>query len=508
MIKHCTHIGYICKKMNMRSNFSFLAGLILFVLSISGCRDDELLTDHISLGFSTDTVYFDTLLATLGSVTQAFLVYNDYNQPVEMEKIYLARAEDSYFRLNLDGKQGLEFTKVQIPAKDSLFIFVEATIDPLDASNPILIKDSVVFESRSDQQDVKLIAYGQDVHVFNGEIFDSQTWTNEKPYLIVNSAAIDSNEILTIDPGARVYLTSTSSLIVWGRIEATGTAEDPIIFSGARFDGRFEVSAGQWGTIFITPRSTGNLLDHVIIRNAIAGIQVGHPDGEDPAAVELRNCMIVNSSAMGIFAFNARIDAYNTIIADCGSLAVLIQLGGTYNFYHCVISNISAYYEDFIYQGDYKYRSNPSLFFTNFYEWFDLDEEFRVYEVTLPEDVEVNFYNSIIYGTNETEVYYWKPDDVDAALDYRFDHCLLKMHPDSVAKMDSTKLISIILNENPAFINDSIAVGEYDFQLADTSVAINAGDPGLIEGIWQLEKDFNGNLRTGDEAPDLGAYEF
>jgi len=488
----------------MRSRFSVFISLVLILFYGIACQEDKVLTDNFELGFSTDTVYFDTVLSTLGSVTHFLNVYNNYEQPLELERIFLAGGEESFFRLNLDGVANKEFRNIHIPAKDSLFLFVEVTIDPLDADNPMLIKDSIVFSTVSGEQDVKLLAYGQDVHVFNGEIFKSQTWTGDKPYLIINSAAVDSNELLTIEPGTNIYLTSTSSLLVWGRIEAIGTEEDPIVFTGTRFDGRFEESAGQWRTIFIGEKSTDNLLEHVIIRNATAGIQVGYPDPDNQSSLELRNCMILNSSALGLFAFNSRVDAYNTIFADCGSLAIYIQMGGRYNFYHCVVSNVSAYYPGF-YESSYKYRTLPSVFFTNYFDWFDLDEEYRIAEITYPVDVDLNFYNSIIYGTRSSEIYY---DTLPLAqLDYRFDHCLVKLHEDSIPAFDTNQFISLIYNEDPKFINDSIALGDYDFHVEESSVAIDAGDPDLIEGIPQLEYDFSGNPRAVDGAPDLGVYE-
>lgn len=492
------------KKISMRGRI-ILFFIILSSLFYYACREDEPLTDDIELGFSADTVYFDTLLSTLGSVTQYFLIYNHYNEPVEVEKIFLARGEDSYFRLNLDGHQGDEFSKIRIPAKDSLFMFVEATIDALDENNPLLIKDSVLFVTGSGTQDVKLVAYGQDVHVYNGEVFKSQTWTNDKPYLIINSAAIDSNEILTIEAGTHIYLTSTSSLVVWGSIRATGTFEEPVVFSGARFDGRFEESAGQWRTIYIGGRSTDNILEHVIIKNATAGIQIGHPENEDRPDIEMRNCMILNSSSLGIFAFNGEIDAYNTVIADCGSLAMYIQMGGKYNFYHCTVSNVSAYYPNF-YENSYKARTLPSVFFSNYYHWYDLDMDYRVYEVTYPVDLEINFINSIIYGIRDAEVYFDTIPDAD--LDYSFNHCLLKLAKDSVISFDSTKLTSLILNRDPGFVNDSISLGAYDFSLQDTSAAKNTGSLELIRDIPQLKYDFTGYLRSTDNKPDLGAYEY
>ncbi len=472
---------------------------------IAGCKKDELVTDEFtSLEFSTDTVYFDTVLVTLGSVTQYFKIYNPYDQPLEIDRLFLAGGEQSFFRLNVDGTKGNDLRNIRIARKDSIFVFVEATIDPLDANNPLLIKDSVVCVVNSNQQDVKLMAYGQDVHLFKNEIFQTQTWTNEKPYLIVNNAAIDSNEVLTIEPGTHIYLTNNSSLIVWGRLEAIGTHGEPIVFTGARFDDRYEESAGQWGTVFIHQRSTGNIMEHVIIKNAQAGLQVGYPDEDRSSSIELRNCMILNSSAVGIYTFNSNIIAYNTIIADCGSIAILIQMGGQYNFYHCTISNVSAYYPDF-YANDYKPRNLPSLIYTNYFTGLELDMDYRPVEVTYPKDLELNFSNSIIDGILDNEVYY---DSISSAgLNYTFDHCLLKIHEDSIPKFDATKFISVIFNEDPDFVNDSIALDEYNFELNSNSAAADAGSIDVIQGIPQLQFDFSGNSRTIDGFPDIGAFE-
>jgi hypothetical protein len=483
----------------------FALSVVLFTI-IFGCRDDEILNDENAvLDFSTDTVYFDTVLVSLGSVTNYFKIYNRYDQPLEIDRIYLAMGDKSFFRLNVDGIEGNDLKNIRIARKDSIFVFVEVTIDPLNENNPLLIKDSVVCILNNNQQDVKLIAYGQDAVVFNNEIFQTQTWTSEKPYLIVNNAAIDSNEVLTIEPGAHIYLTEQSSLIVWGHVEALGTLEEPIIFSGARFDGRYEESAGQWGTIFIHQRSTGNILQNVIIRNAQAGLQIGYPDPNSSNSIELRNCMILNSGIAGILAFKANLNAYNTVIADCGSFAISIEMGGTYNFYHCTVSNYSAYYPGF-YEGGYKpFRLYPSVIYTNYRDWFDYDDDYRIVEVTYPGDLELNFVNSIINGNKDIEVYF--DSLVTAGFEYKFDHCLLKLNEDSLHHFDTTKFISVLLNDSVHFINDNRALGDYDFRLDSNSAAIDAGSIELLQGIPQLESDFNGNPRTTDGHPDLGAYE-
>jgi hypothetical protein len=106
-----------------------VASLIIMV----SCRKDDLISDHdAKLYFSTDTVYFDTVLSTLGSITRQFKIYNRHNQPIEISELFLGRRENSYYRLNVDGTQGKEFRDIRIEPGDSIYVFVAVTIDPQD----------------------------------------------------------------------------------------------------------------------------------------------------------------------------------------------------------------------------------------------------------------------------------------------------------------------------------------------------------------------------------------
>src|SRR5688572_29450657 len=109
----------------------FLFVTAMVALSFSSCKKDKLLTDSgASLGFSEDTVKFDTVFTTVGSATQVFTVINSYSQPLNISSIYLATGAASYFRLNVNGTPGRSFQDVEIGAKDSIWIFVEVTVDP------------------------------------------------------------------------------------------------------------------------------------------------------------------------------------------------------------------------------------------------------------------------------------------------------------------------------------------------------------------------------------------
>lgn len=491
----------------MKRAWYSLIFVLLVVLLTQSCQKDDPITDQNAyLSFSTDTVYFDTVLTTLGSVTHLFKIYNTHDQPINISKLYLASGSASFFRLNVDGNKGDNHSDILLPANDSIYVFTEVTIDPLNENNPMLVKDSVICVTNGNEQNVKLIAYGQDVVLYRSELIQTETWTNEKPYLILYGVALDSNEVLSIEPGTQIFLHNNASLEIRGRLDAIGTLEEPIIFSGDRFDDRYAEAAGQWGAIAISPSSTGSVLEYVIIKNAIAGLQVGFPSNDSRSQIELRNCMIYNCAALGIYAFGADINAYNTIVADCGQVALLFQMGGTYNFYHCTINNISAYYPGSV-KNDYNGgRINPSLFFRNYYDWYEFNNDYQVVPLKYTRDANINFYNSIVYGVLKQEVAY---DSVsDASLDYLFDHCLLKNPEDSLDYENPEHFAKVMLNLDPQFVNDSLTNGEYNFQLMTESPAIDSGNASAIQGIQQLEMDFNGYLRLSDGMPDLGAFEY
>jgi len=481
----------------------FIRLLIFGILLNATCRKDTFTTEHgAKLSFSTDTVYFDTILTTFGSVTNRFKIYNPNNESIRIDDLYLGGGSSSYYHLNVDGEKGNTHKNIEIKRKDSIYVFVDVTLDPLNSNNPMIVTDSVVCLTNGNLQNVKLVAFGQDVKLFKSKVFKTQTWTAEKPYLIYNNAALDTGEVLTIEPGTRIFLNYNSSLLIYGSLKAEGTFESPIVFSGDRFDGRYEDAAGQWGTIYFDAQSKNNLMEYVTVKNANAGLQVGHPSDKTGPLVELNNCMILNSAVAGIFAYNAKINSYNTIIADCGQEMLYLAMGGNYNFYHLTASNVSAYLGYKNYMG----RSAPSLVAYNYYPHYEINDNYQILTVIYTNDLNLNFYNSIFYGNLNTEIAFF--DTTASQFNYKFDHCLLKNNKDSLDKyVDINHFVGLILNKDPRFVNDSISKGKLDFRLDSLSPAIDSGSIDLIKNIPQLQTDYTGASRITDGKPDMGAYE-
>ena len=59
----------------------------------------------------------------------------------------------SNFRLNVNGVVGNELYDVEVPGHDSIYIFVEVTIDPTGQNLPMVVQDSIVFSTNANLQD-------------------------------------------------------------------------------------------------------------------------------------------------------------------------------------------------------------------------------------------------------------------------------------------------------------------------------------------------------------------
>jgi hypothetical protein len=494
-------------------NWIVIVGLyILLVTAFQGCKDEEFtysVSDGIS--FSSDTIAFDTIFTQIGSVTKRFKVYNRNDKYINLSKVYIKGGNASNFRMSLDGLQGYSHDNISIPPKDSLYIFVEVTLDPLGNNLPLVIYDGIVFIANGNTSEVTLEAFGQDVHLIKGEIIGTETWVNDKPYLIYNSMAVDSNHTLTINEGVRVHFHASSSMIVWGTLKVIGSLENPVVFEGDRFDFGYGESAGRWGTIFIDPGSRGNEINYAIIKNATAGFQVGEPgDNLKVPSLVLRNTFILNTSFASIIAFGAEINAYNSIFSDSQYHGLALMMGGKYNFYHSTISIVGALK---VTQVETKFlRKKPSyaLVLSNWQPYYTLDDNFIVVQKTANNALlQANFYNSIIYGSHDSpNLEFTTADNEETAFNYFFDHCLIKQAEDSIDVSDVGHFKNVRLNEYPRFINDSITIGELNYRLDTLSPAKDAGLLDIVNNHLEfLQYDYDGNLRTADGKPDLGAFE-
>lgn len=237
--------------------------IVLNLLSCDGLDENYSNNPNHRLSFSVDTLSFDTVFTTIGSATKEFMIYNRNDQPLLISEIMLASGEETGFRINVDGRKGDHFQDVRIQADDSLYVFVEVTVNPNASNQPLLVDDSIIFTTNGVKQSVRLEAYGQNVNLYkNGLILTQDThFTAERPYLIYDSLVISPNITLNIDPGATFYMHDTAKVITYGTLLAKGTRENPIVFRGDRLDFilndilPYDRTPSQWGGIFFRPES-------------------------------------------------------------------------------------------------------------------------------------------------------------------------------------------------------------------------------------------------------------
>ncbi len=481
----------------------------IYLFTASGCDKEEFTANpEDRIRISLDTLSFDTVFTEQATVTRLFKIYNPHDLSIQLSRVYVKGGASAGFRLNVDGLPGTDLKNIILPPKDSLYIFVVLTLDPVGGNLPLVVYDAIVFEYNGTESQITLEAFGQDVFLIRGTLAESTTWTAAKPYLIYRNIVIDEDQTLTIEAGARIYLHYNASIVVYGKLKVNGTLEAPIVFEGDRFDRGYDESAGRWGTIVFQPGSTDNLLRYAIIKNAQAGLQVGIPgEFEVQPSVVLHNTLIQNSSFSSILAFGAQIEAYNCIFADARYYSLILLMGGEYNFFHSTISIYGAL-EKNVAVTRYL-RGNPSnaLYLSNWYPYYILNDYYLVEEKTANvELVSANFINSIVYGNNKLELD--KDDNGQTAFNFQFENCILKQLEDSVEAYGSEHFKMVILNQDPRFVNDSILLGPLDFRLDTLSPAMDAGSMDQVNArLPYLQFDYDGNDRTLDGRPDLGAFE-
>ncbi|MGZ5303428.1 MAG: hypothetical protein ACXWDO_04900 [Bacteroidia bacterium] len=456
-------------------NILFL--FIIFSLISGSCRK-ELFSDDPSarLQFSTDTEHFDTVFVTIGSATKNFKVTNPHNQSVKISNIRLAGGENSAYRINIDGRATTLFQDYELAAKDSMYIFVEVTVDPNNQALPFVVEDSIMFETNGNTQKVILTAFGQNAHFFENEYLGCDTtWVNDgKPYVIYRSVAVSPACKLTIERGVKVYSHKGSGIFVYGTLEVNGTKDEPVIFRGDRLEKVYEDEPGQWYGIRFVPKSHSNKIKHAIISNAQVGIEVDSLPVIGLYNLEIEKSIIRHMTVAGIVGFSSAIDGKNLLVHSCEQLTFLGELGGNYRFTHCTFENSNTKTS----------RRTPSFVISNA-DFFD-----EINNVLYSYDLNTEFRNCIIWGNLEEEMKFTKIGK--GAFDTTFLYNFVKTKD---IQFNATNF----RNKNPRLENTF----KHQYHLNLNSPAINAG---IKFPAIPVADDIIENPR--DDKPDAGCYEF
>jgi len=513
------------KNSSMRYLYSFLS--LFIIVFASSCRKD--FSTSLSKGnlkFSTDTVFVGKVFDNISSSTHRFTVKNPSNKDIHIPQISLEKGNASFYRLNVDGVSGKSFENIEILAKDSIFVFVETTIPFNEITDPdFMYRDKVLFDNDSNQQKVELEAQVVDVHLIRPNrtqiadgfayeeiilgqdadgnditirgtnLTDDTTFTNDKPWLIYNYVGVPNGKTLTIDAGTQIHFHANSGIIVQdgGKLIVNGTLDNKVIFQGDRLEEVYQDISGQWGTIWLFNGSKENSIQHAKILNATLGLLVDSNNDISEQTLLLNNTEIYNTTSYGLLARNAKIEANNTVIGNNGASSFATILGGNYDFTHVTLAN---YWRS-------SNRQEATLSLSNALQISET--EFLV------SDLQANFTNCIIAGSQNMELHYDKLDG--ANFNFKFTNCMLKFEDttnqfidDPLFDFNNTTLYqNVLLNKNPDFKNTNPFEDFVDFRIGENSDAINQADSSIILLKPVLQTDLVGTDRLPN--PDIGAYQ-
>ena len=537
LIKDLEHTISLILKLYFYKNFSSMKRSLYITFSLialvfwSSCRQDFIFAPSSgNLSFSKDTVYLDTIFSNIGSSTYTLKVYNTSDEDILIPSIKLSKGQESNYRMNVDGLIGngaligKEFENIELLARDSMYVFIETTIDifPLvENETQFLYTDVIVFENTSGVQNVELVTLVRDaVFIFpnrdsegvvetlafdtDGDGVDDETsvkgrflqdseltFTNEKPYVVYGYAAVGDGKTLNINPGARIHFHEDSGLLITNNasLHVNGLPsldlellENEVVFEGDRLEPLYENVPGQWQTIWLFSGSTENVINYATIKNGTIGV-LSDGNQQDPTKLEINNSQVYNQSNFGILGRATSIIAENIVINNSGLSSFAGTVGGNYNVTHSTIAN---YWTS-------SFRQYPALLLNNFI----VDSENTVTTNPL---VAANFTNCIIYGNDSPELFLENKNSDD--FNFKFTNSLIyfddpngNFSSPEYDFSDTTLYENVIFNNNPQFLDPF-----------NNKLNIPFGSPAEGAGIFSgnLTKDITNTTRNSP--PDLGPY--
>ena len=449
--------------------------LVLFVGFFSSCnKSNNFTTGHVS--FSIDTLVFDTVFTTIGSTTQQFKIYNKESKSINIEEIELMGGNNSPFRMNVDGEMGTKLSSMVLESGDSLYAFVEVTLNVNNQNLPLVVEDSIRFRTNGKDQYIHLAVWGQDAY-FHYKDLNEGIWPNDKPHVVFGYAAVDSSKTLTIQKNTKIYLHKNALLYNYkGTLNIEGEKDEEVIIQGDRLESLYDDVSGQYYGIYFH-EAKPSTINYAIIKNGTSGVHLYSKDASSSGyTLTLTNTKITNHARYGVFIYSgAKVKAENCLIKGNGNHALLVKEGGDFNFNFCTILGYGSS------------NTNPTVGISNYYS----NPSTNV--TTIGSINEGVFRNSIITGNQLTELVFDTIPNPGIVLNFSFRNCLIKQEE----PVFNSFFTNTLWNTIPYFT----AINDDDYTFLPQS-SLN----GTADANFWIPFDINGISRDAAN-PDIGAYE-
>lgn len=480
--------------------------LAVAFLWTQGCQEIRFDTGSaVDIDFSTDTLSFDTVFTQVGSTTKYFKIYNKSKQFARIDRIETGRGTGR-FRINADGFQGPVVKDLEIPPEDSVYVFVEVTIDPDQplSVSPFVIEDEVRVQCGERTSAVTLTAWGQNANYIPRRdgarkqvlvTCDMSTWTwdDPKPYVIYGVVMVDSCT-LDIPAGTRVYVhggqvfqggSSYNDGVLYigkyGKLKISGTSEEPVTFQTDRLEVDYQKRIGQWGRIHLAPGSKGNVISHARLYHANIGVLV-----DSTAEVSIEHSVIGFNGNSSVAAFKGSVYAVNSLFHTAAGYNFRADFGGRYNFDYCTFANIGF--------------GQEAIGVTNYFCFARDNDQCTDGRASV---LNLHLRNSILYSSKADALVLADATEDPSYFRTSFENTIIRMD-----QLLNKSQYPDFLKDHPSVLHYQpgdplfLDAGEYDFQLDSLSVARGVGRP--LPGI---DVDFYGKNRD-PERPDAGAFEY
>lgn len=462
--------------MKLRTLLLIIIGVIAGALS--SCIEDGFTTSPSDAPvFSTDTLDMGVIFTDEPSPTSRFTVYNRASKSINISDIRLSGDNASAFRINVDGISGDVFSNVEIRGKDSIFVFVEATLPQTQALTPQKVEASIDFTTNGITSGVIVAASGQNVRRIKGEVLTANTvFDSELPYQIFDSLTVAEGAELRLRPGTTLCFHDKAMLIVRGTLVSEGTVDKPVTMAGDRTgnvvaDISFDIMSRQWQGVFFTSTSRGNRLVNTNIRNTVQGVTLTETE------LDMLDCRLRNSGDLVLESYHSAVAADGCEFSEGGGGLVYFQ-GGTVRMSQCTFAN------------NYLFTAigGPALGLSH----LGSDEKGLDDGSGFPW-LKAQFANCIFAGLGSE----FSHGDL-AGYDVYLRNCLIKSKGE-----DDDNFINCIWEADPLYYTvreDYI----FDYRVKPESPAIGAGDPSLVSE--RAKTDAYGVARA--VPPTIGAYEY
>jgi hypothetical protein len=298
----------------------------------------------------------------------------------------------------------------------------------------MVVTDSILFRSGNTDKYIILAVWGQDIYYHYRDVSEG-VWPNDKPHLVYDYTGVDEDKSLIIQPGTQVYFHRNARFIVYrGSLNIQGQLDNEVVFQGDRLEEFYENVHGQWyGLRYVEAQPSS--IDYLILKNSLVGLQIDSTRTSTGYTVSARNSQFYNMSFFGIYPVaGARLELENCVVNNCGLASAFLYAGGAYNFRNCTFGNNGS-----------QIRSTPL---------FLLKDNFTSDGTTYIRPVdEANFYNCVIYGSQEDEL---GLDVLGANVNFLFDHCLIR----NSEVLTGTSFFNCIWNQNLNFVRCRILLDD------------------------------------------------